>query len=174
MSVRKVHQFSNLDDNFVIATLAKVTEKGTAPFEDVKDRVELSVQKEKKKKLLEQKAATAMEGKTDLDAVATALDATLKSASNINFESFQIPGVGLEPFVIGTVTSLEVDKISKPIPGNNGVFIAKVTSVNEGTNQDLAAEKMQLEQSMSMRANSQAIEAHRNAVEITDKRSKFY
>jgi peptidyl-prolyl cis-trans isomerase D len=163
-----------LGDNFVIATLAKITEEGIAPFEDVKDRVELSVLKEKKAEFLEQKAAKALEGKADLNAVATALDATVKNASNINFESFQIPGVGLEPFVIGTVTSLDVDKISKPIPGNNGVFVVQVTSVNEGTNQDVAAEQMQLEQSMTMRASSQALEAHRNAVEIVDKRSKFY
>ena len=163
-----------LGDNFVIATLAKATEEGIAPIEDVKDRIELSVLKEKKAELLEQKAAKALEGKTDLSEVATALDATVKNASNVSFESFQIPGVGLEPFVIGTVTSLDVDQISKPIPGNNGVFIVQVTSVNDGTNQDIAAEQMQLEQTMALRANSQAIEAHRNAVEIIDKRSKFY
>ncbi|HKI89183.1 MAG TPA: peptidylprolyl isomerase [Draconibacterium sp.] len=163
-----------LGDNFVIATLAKVTEEGIAPFEDVKDRIELSVLKEKKAEFLEQKANKVLEGKTDLNAVASALDATVKNASNVNFESFQIPGVGLEPFVIGTVTQLDVDKISKPIPGNNGVFIVQVTSVNEGTNKDVAAEQIQLEKSMSMRATSQAIEAHRNAVKIVDKRSKFY
>ena len=163
-----------LGDNFVIAALSKVTEEGIAPLEDVKDRVELSVLKEKKIKLLEQKASKAMEGKSDLNAIASALNTKVQNASNINFESFQLPGVGLEPFVIGTVTSLEVDKISKPIPGNNGVFVAQVTSVNENNNLDLATEKSQLERAMSMRANSQAIEAHRNAVKIVDKRSKFY
>ncbi len=163
-----------LDDNFVIAALTKVTEEGIAPFEDVKTRVELSVIKEKKKEVLKEKAAKALEGKTNLEDVATALDLTVKNASNIHFESFQIPGVGLEPYVIGTVTSLEPDKISKPIPGNNGVFVAMVISVNEGTNQDTESEKMQLAQSMKMRANSQAIEAHKNAVEIVDKRAKFY
>ncbi|HKI87767.1 MAG TPA: peptidylprolyl isomerase [Draconibacterium sp.] len=163
-----------LGDNFVIAALTKVTEKGIAPFEDVKDRVELSVLKEKKAEFLEQKVNKVLEGKTDMNAIATSLATTVKSASNVNFESFQIPGIGLEPFVIGTVTQLDVDKISKPIPGNNGVFIVKVTSEKEGTNEDVAAEQKQLEQSLDMRATSQAIEAHRNAVEIVDKRSKFY
>ena len=163
-----------LGDNFVIAALTKVTEEGTTPFEDVKDRIELSVLKEKKIKFLEQKASKAIEGKSDMNDIASALDAEVQSASNINFESFQLPGVGLEPFVIGTVTSLEVDKISKPIPGNNGVFIAMVTSVNDNSNLDLASEKTQLEQSLSMRASSQSTEVHKDAVEIVDKRSKFY
>jgi peptidyl-prolyl cis-trans isomerase D len=80
----------------------------------------------------------------------------------------------LEPSVVGTVTSLDVDKISKPIAGNNGVYIVKVTSVNQGPEQGVDTEQARLAQSMGYRASSQAVEAQREKAEIVDKRSKFY
>ncbi len=163
-----------LGDNFVIATLTNVTEEGTAPFEDVQPRVELAVIKEKKAELLIEKANAALNGKSDLQAVASELDATVENVTNVSFNSFQLPGVGLEPEVIGTATSLDVDQISKPIGGNNGVFIVQVTSVNQLDNQDVALEQDRLTQSLTMQANSLVIEAQENAVEIVDKRSKFY
>ena len=163
-----------LGDNYVIATLAGVTEEGIATFEDIKARIELNVLKEKKSELLVKKANDAMNGKTDLDAIASALNSEVKNATNVNFNSFQVPGVGLEPAVIGTVASLEVDKLSKPVPGNNGVFIVKVTSVNQNTDADATSEQLRMAQNLNYRATSQAFEAHRKKVEITDKRSKFY
>ena len=163
-----------LEDNFVIAVLTKATEEGESTFEEAKTRVELAVTKEKKQEYLLKKATNALEGKTDLQAVAAQLNTDVKNTSNINFNSFSIPGLGMEPAVVGTVTSLEVDKISKPIAGNNGVYIVKVTSANQGTEQGVDAEQTRLAQSLGYRATSQAYEAQRKKAEIVDKRSKFY
>ncbi len=164
-----------LGDNFVIAVLTYVTEEGIAAFEDVRSRVELNVIKEKKAEYLVEKANAALVGKSDLNAIANELKSTVKNATNIDFSSYSIPGLGLEPALIGTVTTLDVDKISKAVAGKNAVFIVKVTSVNESNQDgDVAAEQMRLAQNISTRANSQAFEAHRKSVVIVDKRSKFY
>lgn len=163
-----------LGDNYVIASLADVTEEGIAAFEEVKARIELTVLKEKKSEYLVKKATEAMNGKTDLDAIASVLNAEINSASNINFNSFQVPGIGMEPGLIGTVTSLEVDQLSKPVAGNNGVFIAKVTATNKNTDGDVDNEQLRMAQNMNYRSSSQAFESLRKQVEITDKRSKFY
>jgi peptidyl-prolyl cis-trans isomerase D len=109
-----------------------------------------------------------------MEVIAAELDATVQNASSIDFTAYSIPGVGLEPAVIGTVTNLDVDKVSNAISGNNGVYIVKVTSVDEGAVEDVSAEQSSLAQSLGFRASSQAFEAHQNAVEIVDKRSKFY
>jgi len=163
-----------LGDNFVIATLVEASEEGIAPFEDVQDRVELNVMKEKKAEYLVEKATAAMEGKTTMEDISNELNVPVQSASNINFSSFSIPGIGLEPLVVGTVTSLEVDEISEPVAGNNGVFIVQVTSVEEGSDENVAGEQTRLAQGLLTRATSQVVEAHQNTVEIVDKRSKFY
>lgn len=163
-----------LGDSYVIAVLTSAKEEGTMSFEEVKSRVELSLIKEKKLEYLAGKATDALNGKNNLDAVASELGTSVKSAAGINFSSFQIPGVGLEPAVIGTVTSLNPDVISKPVKGNNGVFIVKVTSVNENESEDIVEEQQRLAQTMSFRATSSAYEAYRKTIEVTDKRAKFY
>jgi peptidyl-prolyl cis-trans isomerase D len=163
-----------LGNNFVIAVLTKATEEGESTFEEAKTRVELAVAKEKKTEYLVKKATKTLEGKSDLYAVASQLGAEVKNATNINFNSFSIPGLGAEPAVVGTVASLDVDKLSKPIAGNNGVYIVKVTSVKQGPDQGADAEKTRLAQSLSNRASSQAVEAQRKKAEIVDKRAKFY
>lgn len=163
-----------LGNNFVIGILTKATEEGVSTFEEAKTRVELAVMKEKKAEYLSKKADAAIEGKTDLQSVASQLNSDVKSATNINFNSFSIPGLGAEPAVVGTVSSIDVDNISKPIAGNNGVYIVKVTSVNQGTEQGVDAERERLAQSMGFRASSQAFEAQRKKADITDNRAKFY
>ncbi|MBW6535371.1 MAG: SurA N-terminal domain-containing protein [Mariniphaga sp.] len=161
-------------DNFIIATLVSVTEEGVGSFESVKDRVELAVLKQKKGQFLVEKVKTAMSGKTDMDAIASELGTTVRNASNVNFSSIQIPGIGMEPKVIGTATNLSPDQISNPVAGNNGVFIVKVTTVNEDGNQDVENEKTRLVQNLTFRAASQAYSAHREKAKVEDQRAKFY
>ncbi len=163
-----------LGDNFVIALLSEATEEGEPTLAAVKPRVEMAVLKEKKAEYLTKKASAALQGKTDLQAVADALNTTVESASNIDFNSFSIPGLGMEPAVVGTATTLDVDKVSEPVKGNNGVYVVKVSSVNQSDNENLESEKTRLAQNIGFRANSQAFEAQRKASEIVDKRSKFY
>jgi peptidyl-prolyl cis-trans isomerase D len=109
-----------------------------------------------------------------LESIASQLNTSVRNATNINFNSFSVPGLGAEPAVIGTVASLDVDKISTPIVGNNGVYIIKVTSANQGTEQGFETEQARLAQSLNFRAISQAFEAQRKKAEIVDKRAKFY
>jgi len=163
-----------LGDNFVIAVLAKVTEEGIAPFEQVKPRVELAVAKEKKAEVLVEKAKAAIAENSDLAKAASTLGVEVQSANAVNFNSFSIPGMGLEPAVIGTVVSLDVDQVSTPIVGNNGVFVAQVTAVSDNPVGDVKTEQNRMAQTLNYQAASLAFQAHRNAVEIEDKRSKFY
>lgn len=163
-----------LGNNFVIGILTKATEEGEATFEEAKTRVELAVSKDKKSEYLVKKAANAIEGKTDLQAVASQLNTEVRRADNINFNSFSIPGLGAEPMVVGTATSLDANKISKPVAGNNGVFVLMVTSVNQLPEQGVKTEQTRLAQSIGYRASSQAFEAQRKKAEIVDKRAKFY
>ncbi len=163
-----------LGDNFVIATVASITNEGIADFESVKDRVELAVLREKKAEFLKEKARAAIEGKSDLQVVASELNATVKNANGVNLNSLQVPGMGIEPAVIGTLSSLDVDKISEPVEGNSAVYVLEITSKNEVPAGDLNTEQTRMAQNLNFRATSQAYEAHKNAVEISDKRSKFY
>jgi len=163
-----------LGDNFVIGVLAQASEEGIASFESSKARVELAVVKEKKAEYLENKADEVLKNNSDITSVASALGTEVKNATGVNFNSYSVPGMGLEPKVIGTVASIDVDKISAPIAGNSGVYIVMVTSENEGAGVNVAAEQARLAQTNSYRVANQAFTTHRSSVEIEDKRAKFY
>lgn len=162
-----------LGDQFVVAALSGATEEGIASFEEVKPRVELAVKRQNKGKAL---AAKMKEAATtnDLEAISQKLNTEVKDANGITFSSTSIPAVGMEPALIGTVTNMKQDQLSAPIIGNNGVFIAKVVSVNESADEDVATEKTRLVQSLGYRANYQAYETIRKSAEIEDHRAKFY
>lgn len=163
-----------LGDNFVIATLVEAFEDGNAPFKSVRSRVELAVTKEKKGKKLIEKMNAALSSNDDFAVIAQKLGTEIKSASNINFNSFSIPNAGVEPGVIGAISAMQIDQISKPVNGNNAVYLMKVTSVTEGAETDVALEKQNLIKSLGYRASFQSYEAVKNAAEIEDNRSRFY
>ncbi len=162
-----------LGDQFVVAALTKETNEGVASFEEVKPRVELVVKKLNKGKAIAQKMKDAATG-TDMEAIAESLDAEVNDANGLTFNSTSIPAVGMEPAVIGTLASLPQDEVSSPIIGNNGVYLIKVVSIINGTDEDVKAEQTRLTQVLGSRAIYQAYEAQKNAVEIEDNRAKFY
>ena len=164
----------DLGDNFVIAALTSVAEEGVANFESVKQRVNIAVYKEKKAQFLMEKVKKAIEEKSDLYTIASELGTTVRNAKDITFNSFQVPGAGVEPALIGAALAAEPDIISKPVTGNNGIFLVKVSSVNREEDADIESERMRLAREHNFRTNSSAYMAHRENAEITDKRSKFY
>ena len=163
-----------LGDSFVLGLLTDATEAGNSSIAASRSRIEIAVLKEKKKDLLLNKAKEAMNGKSTLSEIAQALRTDVKNVTNINFNSFSIPNVGLEPALVGAVTSAEAQKMVGPVKGNNGVFIAMVTSVNEAAATDINSEKNRLAQTLSYRAAYQAYDTQKKAAEVVDKRSKFY
>lgn len=162
-----IFEFGN---KFVIAAVTGASEEGPSSFEEAKPRIELVVRKDKKGDMLADKLKSA----TDLSSAASINSTEVKDASGVNFTSYSIPNLGFEPAVIGAVCSLPEGKISAPVKGNNGVFIAKVTSYTTGTDNDLKAEKNRIAQSLGYRAGTQVFEALKKNTEIVDKRSKFY
>jgi len=158
-------------NKFVVGAMTRSTEAGESTFEDARIRVDLVVRKEKKAQLLADKLKNAG---SDLASVASKLSTEVKEASGVNFTSFSIPALGFEPAVIGAVCSLPEGKVSAPIEGNNGVYLAKVTSFTTGTDTNMKGEKIRLAQSIDSQISSQLFESLKKLAEIDDKRSKFY
>lgn len=159
-----------LEDLFVIGVLSSENEEGIMPFETVKPRVELAAKKDKKAEYLVNK----MSGKESLSVIAAQLETEVKEASGLNFESYTIPGVGPEPAIIGKLSSMNAGEVSSPVKGNNGVYVVKVTGIENAGDEDVAANQQRLNTTMGYRASYQAYETIRENAEIVDNRSRFY
>ncbi|HET8963034.1 MAG TPA: peptidylprolyl isomerase [Chitinophagales bacterium] len=123
--------FSNSADRVVIAYLKDSRSKGIPEIEAVKQQVELETIREKKGEMLKKQMEDAMGGNTDLAALATKVNSSVKTSTNASLGSPFAPGIGLEPKVVGSVMATAANNTSGIIIGNRGVYIAKVTSVTE-------------------------------------------
>ncbi len=159
-----------LGNQFVVAMLTGVQDKGYSVESTVRPTIELTLRKDKKAEQLKEKMA----GKTDLTSLASSLGTTVGQAQDINLDSYQIPGLGIEPAVAGVASVLEPGAVSKPVAGANGVYVVKATAVNQGTTSDIETERYQNKMSLAYRVSIQAFEALKENAAVVDKRAKFY
>lgn len=163
-----------LENVFVVAYLTDVKEKGVAPFDQVKTDVEFNVRNEKKAVELIHALENSLAETSNIEDLAETLNTRVEEVSGINFNSFSIPGAGIEPALVGTVVGLSENTISQPVKGLNGVYIAVVTSINENTDLDETFQKNSLISNFSNRVNFEVYNALLENANVLDKRSKFY
>lgn len=127
-----------VNDDYVFAQVARKYEEGVQDLDLVREEVEIKVLNEKKAKLIKDKLASI--GGQDLNAMKTAYGAgaTVSSAENISFESYSIPGIGADKMIIGKVSGMEPGSVSKPVAGDNGVYVLQVTGITEAPEMDEA------------------------------------
>jgi peptidyl-prolyl cis-trans isomerase D len=68
------------------------------------------------------------EGKTIYD-IASHYNTSVQDASGINFRSYSVPGAGIEPGLIAAASASAAGVLSKPVAGNNGVYMFVVNTI---------------------------------------------
>ena len=107
--------------------------------------------------------------------LATKLNSKLDTIPMLSFSSYNLPGFGPEPEVLGALYSLKKGNTSKPIKGNMGVFVIKAIDVTEApVIQDYAPVKMQIYGLFNSIANYQINRILEKAANVKDNRVLFY
>lgn len=159
-----------VENGFLVVQLTEKVEKGTQSVDDVAASVTPLVRKDKKAKMIMDKISGF-----DLNAIASANNTSVQTASALNLATPTIAGAGREPKVMGKVFGLEEGTVSQPIKGDKGVYLVKVTKVS-------AAQEMESYASFSLQksnadralANNRVVVALKDAAEIEDNRATFY
>ncbi|MBN2350625.1 MAG: SurA N-terminal domain-containing protein [Bacteroidales bacterium] len=173
--LQDVSEVFKLGNKYVIAAVAAVREKGYATLKEKQTEIEIEVIKEKKGAQIAENINKLLNSGSSLEDIGASLNTTVLSATGVSFNSRNLTGMGLEPKVIAAATYLEVDKLSKPIAGNNGVFVINVTSATDVPEEpNLAFEKSVLNRNYAARANYAAYEALKETAKIEDHREKFF
>lgn len=154
----------------IVACLSDVIKEGTATFDEVKSEVKLACIADKKGEMI----ASEMAAAGSMDAIASKYGLTIENAEGINFDSFFVPGLGMAPAVVGAVTSLPVDKVSKPIIGSGNVTVAKVTAVADMNVVDALAEKALLEAQAATNVEGRLFGALVSGATIVDERVLYF
>ncbi len=163
-----------LGDQFVIVYLTGVKKEGFSPLEDVESDIRLNVMKEKKAGKIIENIKARMADTETIEDLAGILGVNTESATGISFNSFSVPGAGIEPQLIATAVNCEQDKLTGPVKGNNGVYVIYVTNITNSEETDLAAILNRLKSTYNVRVGYEAYEALKENAGIVDSRSKFY
>lgn len=160
-------------DQFVIALLTKTNEEGTMPLVLVKPQIERELINNKKADLLIERFSQAIKETESLANVAEKMNSQVQSAQDISFGSNQVPGAGIEPALVSLAVNAPANQISKPIKGNNGVFVVKVNNIeNSGIEKELV--RQELNRTIEMSIDYQLIESLKENAKIEDNRSNFF
>jgi peptidyl-prolyl cis-trans isomerase D len=163
-----------LVDKYVVAYCTRVQEEGIAPVEAVASDIRFLLAKKKKAEAIsgEMKKMVA-EGKTIYD-IASLYNTSLQDASGINFRSYSVPGAGIEPGLIAAASASAAGVLSKPVAGNNGVYMFVVNTITPMATEDNAQIRQRLNSNYQIRASYEAFQAIRDKKKVVDKRYKFY
>ena len=160
----------NTTNGYVIAQLTRKNPKGLKSIAEASATVTPILRNEKKAKLIRESISS-----TDIKKVASSQNLSTKIANAITMANPTIAGAGTEPKVIGTAFGLKLGETSKLIDGVKGVFMVKVTAVNNAPDlQDYSAFANQLNTSSAAFIDANAFNALKNKADIEDNRAAFY
>tara|TARA_B110000046_G_scaffold16301_1_gene15666 strand:+ start:196 stop:2280 length:2085 start_codon:yes stop_codon:yes gene_type:complete len=160
----------NTTNGYVIAQLTRKNSKGLKSIAEASATVTPILRNEKKAKLIRESISS-----TDIKKVASSQNLSTKIANAITMANPTIAGAGTEPKVIGTAFGLKLGETSKLIDGVKGVFMVKVTAVNNAQDlQDYSAFANQLNTSSAASIDANAFNALKNKADIEDNRAAFY
>jgi peptidylprolyl isomerase/peptidyl-prolyl cis-trans isomerase D len=159
-----------VSNGYVVAKVTKVSEEGLMSVEEASVTVTPILRNQKKAKMIMDKIKSK-----DLQAIASANNVSVQEAAAVNCKNPTIAGAGNEPRVVGTAFGLKLNKTSKPVAGETGVFVVKTTAIQnapdiknyQGTANELASR-------IANQSTSLLIEALKKKMDIKDNRSKFY
>ena len=162
------------DDQYIVAHLTQIKPKGQLSLDNVKKQIEPMVKNQVKGKILSDKLQAALNGSSSIDQVAQKAGGKVVPVENIVFANPVIPGSSAEYKVIGTVFGSQPNKLSKPVDGQQGVFVFSLDSfTNPPALANAVREKQQMGQAILQRADAQIFDALKDKANVKDYRAKF-
>ncbi|MDR1919460.1 MAG: SurA N-terminal domain-containing protein [Tannerellaceae bacterium] len=158
---------------FVVAALQGSVREGYRSLASVEPSLksELIAQKKGEKIVEELKAKNL----NSLDAYAQTMNASIDSVKFISFNTPRISGIGLEPKLNALVSLAEVNRLSHPVIGNNGVYVFQVVNKEQNSREYNEAEEIRtLEASHAYRYGYLAMRSLIDQAKIVDNRIRFY
>ena len=160
-------------ERYIVAKLSNVLDKGTKPFDAVKDICQLEVRKQKKAAMFTEELNKA-KGAT-LEAWAANTKLQTQPGANVTFAAPYVQGAGYEGDVIAMMTTMKAGQLSAPIKGTMGVYVVMLESVTPAEPLvDVKGQQTRLIQGVAASADGSAGDVLREAANIIDNRAKHF
>jgi peptidyl-prolyl cis-trans isomerase D len=163
-----------LGDKYVVAFCTRVQTEGIAPLKNVENDIKYTLARDKKAEVISAEFNKNNQAGKTLDDLSRQMGLEMKEATKINFRSYTVPGLGVEPALVAAASAAKEGTLSGPVKGINGVYMLSVNNKTTPPVQDLKLLQQRLSATFQMRGSYEAYEALKKNAEIVDKRYKFY
>ncbi|MBL4752634.1 MAG: peptidylprolyl isomerase [Flavobacteriales bacterium] len=169
-----------LGNKYVVAVLTSVKEEGFATLEDIETEMEIGTRNKKKAdyiiaKLEENDDQNLEDLAANLSANHNEFDLTVQEVARLSFSAFNVPGLGREPKLIGSIYGINPNELSSAVVGKAGVFLFILEELTPAPeNQDYSANKTRLNSDLASRSDYEVFDALKKASDIIDDRHLFY
>ncbi|MFT4534287.1 MAG: peptidyl-prolyl cis-trans isomerase D [Saprospiraceae bacterium] len=158
------------NSKYVLAGLASITAGGLSTVADLKNDIETPVMNLKKGALI----ASKISG-TDLASIANNFSTSVETANDVAFTAGGVTGLGNEPKVLTAAFGQAEGSVSKPIIGNNGVYVVRTNSKTAGSAPaNVLAQTKTLNNTNRGRVNFSLLNSLKEKFKATDNRSKYF
>ncbi len=162
-------------DQYIVVALTDVKDDGYASLESVRTEVEIAVRKQKKGEIISASLQEGLEEAADIRSFAAAKNLELQEATQVQFSNTYVPGIGLEPYIVGAALNLPPETLSGPYIGENSVFVISVNNIDEpDPDANYNPIRNRLNMAIQSRATYEAYEAMIEKADITDNRLKIF
>ncbi|HEY0670369.1 MAG TPA: SurA N-terminal domain-containing protein [Sphingobacteriaceae bacterium] len=161
------------NDKFIVAKLTDIREEGLLPLDKIKKQIEPMVRNKVKAKMLTEKIEKAKA--SNIEQLAQKLGSRVVPVQNIVFANPILPGASQENKVVGAVFGSSPGKLSKPIEGEQGVYVFVLDRItNPAPLTNVFKQKEQLTQGLVQRAPGEAFRVLKEKAEVKDNRVNFF
>jgi peptidyl-prolyl cis-trans isomerase D len=126
-----VSEMMSFNTSYLIAKCIKLKKEGLPTIDEVRPTLELAVRNHKKAEQIEAKFKKALAKSKTMEQLATNVNSMAMLIPSQQFNLDNIPGVGYELKVLGTLFGTPTNKFSPIIKGDNGVYVVWVTNINK-------------------------------------------
>lgn len=160
----------NTNSGYIIAQLTRRNPKGLKSLAEASATVTPILRNQKKAKLIRESITNS-----EINTVASNQNVSVKAANAISMANPTIAGAGTEPKVVGVAFGLKVGETSGLIDGEKGVYMVKVTAVNNAPKlQDYSGFANTVNTSKASSLNTNAYNALKDEADLEDNRANFF
>ena len=153
---------------FIVVKLVDVNEKGLMSVDQARPKVSAEIRKDKKAEMILPKFSSG-----SLADIAKSQGQGQKTANGVRLKNPMLSGSGNEPKVVGAAFGLKQGEISKPIVGDNGVYVVEVIKVEEASKlENYAAILARLSNARKAGVQNKVYKALETAADVEDNRAK--
>ena len=157
-------------DKFVVALLTSIDEDEYRPLADVEVELRRQATNEKKAEYLKEQ----VKGLTTLQDIAAKWNTTVQTANGVTLSGYQFGNMGPEYKAMGKAVTIEENKLSDVIAGNQGAIVLMTTSRTKAEGEmNAETEIAQLNQRRAYMLPYQIINLLEQNSEVEDNRSNF-